>query len=113
MKDSLDNVGPMGLQWNRRDFVRTTLAVGAAGLAGGCTDRDAGEAAAALPEQMGPEAMAAEVEAKLQDNIFTRLLNVQPHLPGHGYGTNVGGCRMPDEVIAGDAGSQRILRANG
>ena len=99
MKDSLDEVGPTGLQWNRRDFVRTTLAVGAAGLASGCTDLDTADAAAALPEQVGPEAMAAEVEAKLQDNIFTRLLNVQPHLPGHGHATNLSGSRMPDEVI--------------
>jgi L-seryl-tRNA(Ser) seleniumtransferase len=33
------------------------------------------------------------------DNIYTRLLGVKPHLPGHEHTTVVGGCRMPAEVL--------------
>lgn len=33
------------------------------------------------------------------DSIYTRLLGVQPHLPGHGHTTIYGGSRMPPEVM--------------
>jgi L-seryl-tRNA(Ser) seleniumtransferase len=33
------------------------------------------------------------------DSIYTRLLGVRPHLPGHGHTTVVGGSRMPPEVM--------------
>ena len=99
MNESPDGLGLSQLKWNRRDFFRTTLAAGAVGMASGCAPEDTAETAAGVGEPAAgsePE----EIEAKLQDNVYTRLLNVQPHVPAHGYGTNSGGCRMPDEVIA-------------
>ncbi len=33
------------------------------------------------------------------DNVYTRLLGVKPHLPGHDHETSLGGSRMPAEVI--------------
>lgn len=33
------------------------------------------------------------------DNVYTRLLGVKPHLPGHEHTTVVGGSRMPGEVL--------------
>ncbi len=34
-----------------------------------------------------------------QESIYTRLLGVRPHLPGHGHTTVYGGSRMPPEVL--------------
>ena len=100
MKKSTDKLRLSELKWNRRDFFRTTLAAGAVGLTSGCVDPDTGETAAAPGGQVGPQATPEEIERKLQDNVYTRLLGVQPHVPAHSYPTNSGGCRMPDEVIA-------------
>ena len=74
---------------SRRQF----LGVGVAGVA---------SAGAAQSRQMGDvEAMVADLERRLEaDNVYTRLLGVRPHLPGHGTGTRLGGCRMPAEVVA-------------
>lgn len=33
------------------------------------------------------------------DNVYTQLLGVKPHLPGHEHTTVVGGSRMPPEVM--------------
>ncbi|HAK55133.1 MAG TPA: hypothetical protein DCP38_06570, partial [Acidobacteria bacterium] len=61
---------------SRRQF----LGVGVAGVA---------SAGAAQSRQMGDvEAMVADLERRLEaDNVYTRLLGVRPHLPGHGTGT--------------------------
>lgn len=37
--------------------------------------------------------------SSLEDNIYTRLLGVRPHLGAHEHITTMGGCRMPPEVI--------------
>ena len=37
--------------------------------------------------------------ADAADSIYTRLLGVRPHLPGHGHTTVYGGSRMPPEVM--------------
>ena len=100
MNESTDELELSKLKWDRRDFFRTTLAAGAAGLASGCGGPDAGETAAAVGRQVDSEALPEEIESRLQDNVYTRLLGVKPHVPAHSYTTNSGGCRMPDEVIA-------------
>jgi len=55
---------------------------------------------AEAPRTASVEATIADIERRIEsDNIYTRLLGVRPHLPGHGHGTRLGGCRMPAEVI--------------
>ncbi|HEY7700180.1 MAG TPA: hypothetical protein VIE88_17270, partial [Vicinamibacteria bacterium] len=70
----------------RREFLRSSLA---APLAGALS-------AAMLPtEKRTPESVAAE----LQDNVYTRLLGVRPHIGAHEHISRLSGSRMPEEVI--------------
>jgi L-seryl-tRNA(Ser) seleniumtransferase len=46
-------------------------------------------------EKRTPESVAAE----LQDNVYTRLLGVRPHIGAHEHISRLSGSRMPEEVI--------------
>ena len=56
---------------------------------------------AGLASLLHPRAARANAwkASTYSDNIYTRLLGVKPHLPGHDHSTSVGGSRMPAEVI--------------
>ena len=41
----------------------------------------------------------ANTRASLEDNIYTRLLGVRPHLGAHEHISRLGGSRMPPEVM--------------
>jgi L-seryl-tRNA(Ser) seleniumtransferase len=43
-----------------------------------------------------PESVAAELE----DNVYTRVLGVRPHIGAHEHISRLSGSRMPDEVVA-------------
>src|SRR5262245_48110857 len=62
----------------RREFLRTSLA---APLAGAVTATTAGK----TPD--------------LEDNVYTRLLGVRPHIGAHEHISRLSGSRMPDEVM--------------
>ncbi len=47
----------------------------------------------------GAPTSAAPLKRDYDDCIYTRLLGVRPHLPGHEHTTFVGGSRMPQEVL--------------
>jgi L-seryl-tRNA(Ser) seleniumtransferase len=71
---------------NRRKFLRTSLAAPLAGAV----------SAARLPtEERTPDSVAAELE----NNIYTRLLGVRPHIGAHEHISRLSGSRMPEEVI--------------
>ncbi len=81
---------------SRREFVGAALA----GAAAACAQPEVG-GETTESEAPNAEALAADIEHKLEsDNIYVRLLGLKPHLPAHGHATKLGGCRMPDEVIA-------------
>jgi L-seryl-tRNA(Ser) seleniumtransferase len=70
---------------NRRKFLRTSLAAPLAGAV----------SAARLPTERTPDSVAAELE----NNIYTRLLGVRPHIGAHEHISRLSGSRMPEEVI--------------
>ncbi len=74
---------------SRRAFIGTSLLTG---LISACS-RNGG--APARTVSADPE----EIMSNLNDNIYTQLLGVQPHLPTHDHITRYGGSRMPTEVI--------------
>ena len=79
--------------WSRRDFFGAGAGM-FAGLAAGCAQR--------RPTTAEPASTArptAAVARRYADNIYTRLLDVTPHLPAHDHITASGGSRMPSEVI--------------
>ncbi len=86
--------------FSRRDFITTSAAVVALTASSGCTGPSG--------SQVGQAATggAANTEVSLEDNIYTRLLGVRPHLGAHEHITTLGGCRMPPEVM------QAMLEAN-
>ena len=67
---------------SRRQFVASGAASVAATASSGC----------AMPW--------TAARASLDDNIYTQLLGVRPHLGAHEHITTLGGCRMPDEVMS-------------
>ena len=78
-------------QWSRRQFIGASVGAGLAATS--CRQSEA-------PGDLSVEATVADIERRLEsDNIYTRLLGVRPHIPGHGTGTRLGGCRMPAEVF--------------
>jgi len=81
---------------SRRAFIGTSLLTG---LISACS-RNGGTPSRTISAD--PE----EVLADLNDNIYTRLLGVQPHVPTHDHITSLGGSRMPEEVI------QAMIEAN-
>ncbi|MEE3104128.1 uncharacterized protein METZ01_LOCUS12725 [marine metagenome] len=79
---------------SRRQFIGAAVT---AGLASACVSQETGSENAVEPNL---EARTATIELQVEhDNIYTRLLGVKAHLPGHGNGTALGGSRMPVEVI--------------
>ena len=98
--NSLDPSNPLDLSHpglSRRQFIGATVAFGVVASACGGTSTETEAESTAAPN---PEALAAEIERKVeQENIYTRLLGVKAHLPGHGHATALGGSRMPAEVI--------------
>ncbi len=78
----------------RRQFLGTGTAAGLGALTTtGCATQS-GETASALG--YGGRANTA---ADLEDNIYTRLLGVRPHIGAHEHITTMGGSRMPPEVL--------------
>lgn len=71
----------------RRQFLGSTLALGAS---------------ASFPAQDTPD----EVVTSLEDNIYTRLLGVRPHIGAHEHISRLSGSRMTPEVM------QAMLQAN-
>jgi L-seryl-tRNA(Ser) seleniumtransferase len=81
---------------SRRRFVGAAAAT-AAGLA------SLGTEAAPAAAQAGPPAPTGGVPnsaGSLEDNVYTRLLGVRPHLGAHEHISRLGGGRMPPEVLA-------------
>ncbi len=76
---------------SRREFFGATLL---GGVAGACASRGS----AAPARMLNAEAAAAASQA-LNDNIYTRMLGLQPHLPAFDHITRWGGSRMPAEVM--------------
>jgi L-seryl-tRNA(Ser) seleniumtransferase len=54
----------------------------------------------------GPSVEVPNTRSSLEDNIYTRLLGVRPHLGAHEHITTLGGCRIPREVM------EAMLEAN-
>jgi L-seryl-tRNA(Ser) seleniumtransferase len=70
----------------RREFLRTTLAAPVAGAV---------SATGIEATERTPESVAAELE----DNVYTRVLGVKPHIGAHEHISRLSGSRMPDEVV--------------
>lgn len=70
----------------RREFLQSSLAAPFAGALTPATF-EAGERT--------PETVAAELE----DNVYTRVLGVRPHIGAHEHISRLSGSRMPDEVV--------------
>ncbi len=83
---------PVARRLSRREFFGSALL---AGLTGSCATRGA---VATTPASTGPTAVAAGAPG-LGDNIYARLLGIEPHLPAFDHITRLGGSRMPDEVM--------------
>ena len=98
MRESEKQVSNIGNQLNRRQFFGLGL-FGA--LASGCATRGATLSGGTR----GAEA-AVVVKQALDDNIYTRMLGLKPHLPAMDHITYLGGSRMPSEVM------QAMLEAN-
>ncbi|MCH7474941.1 MAG: aminotransferase class V-fold PLP-dependent enzyme [Gemmatimonadetes bacterium] len=99
--DAYEDV-PRGLE--RREFLSAGAgaAVGLAGAVGlACRPPDAPRRNPVSTFGGGPN-----TEASLDDNIYTRLLGVRPHLGAHEHITTLGGCRMPPEIM------QAMVEAN-
>lgn len=87
---------------NRRGFLKIGALAGVAGVAaancsgmnGSGSDAGGGESAVAGAAS-DPEAVAAD----LQQNVYTRLLGVRPHIGAHSHLSSMGGSRMPEEVM--------------
>lgn len=99
---------------DRRTFIKLSALAGAAGaVASGCSGAGEtggpGESAGGAdgPEGLGgdPEALAAGLE----DNVYTRLLGVRPHIGAHSYLSSMGGSRMPPEVMDAMAEANRFF----
>ena len=79
----------------RRKFLGTGAAAGVAGALGttGCAGSSIG-----MASDLGYGGHA-NTAAGLEDNIYTRLLGVRPHIGAHEHITTMGGSRMPPEVM--------------
>jgi len=92
---------------NRREFIGTAAVAGFA-IGGGAEPPTAALAAPATPSApFAPSAPsapprppgAANTAGSLADNVYTRLLNVRPHLGAHEHISRLGGGRMSREVL--------------
>ena len=92
------------LQLNRRTFLTIGAIAGAAGIAAaGCNGMGgmSGDSGAAPGGPGGPGGPADPdaVAADLQDNVYTRMLGIRPHVGAHSHLSSMGGSRMPPEVM--------------
>jgi L-seryl-tRNA(Ser) seleniumtransferase len=76
--------------WSRRHFLAASVG-GSAGAALGPPVQ--------LSDPPRRPADATEIEARLRNNIYTRLLGVRPHLGAHEHISRLSGSRMPPEVV--------------
>jgi len=74
--------------WSRREFIGASLL---AGLASACGVNNPDSVTTATSEDIAKNLAG--------DNIYTRLLGVEPHVPTHDHITRYGGSRMPEEVL--------------
>lgn len=82
------------LSWNRREFLATGATAGVASImASGCAKAGAPETPAVRSSD--PEVIATN----LQDNVYTQLLGVRPHIGAHEHLSSLSGSRMPPEVM--------------
>ena len=86
---------------DRRSFLGAGAAGLAGSLAGGCAMTERRRAPGQIVGTGGPN-----TDGNLQDNIYTRLLGIRPHLGAHEHISTMGGSRMPAEVI------QALVEAN-
>ena len=97
---------------NRRGFLKIGALAGVAGVAaancsgmnGSGSDAGGGESPVAGAAS-DPEAVAAD----LQQNVYTRLLGVRPHIGAHSHLSSMGGSRMPEEVMEAMTGANRFF----
>ena len=78
----------------RRAFLGAGTAAGLAGAVGAGCDAEFSDSVG--PLGYGGRPNTAE---RLEDNIYTRLLGVRPHIGAHEHITTMGGSRMPPEVL--------------
>ncbi len=78
---------------DRREFV-SAAALASAGLAS-AAGFGVATACAATPAAAGPN-----TKQTLDDNIYTRMLGVRPHLPAHDHVSKLGGGQMAPDVFA-------------
>ena len=81
-------------KWSRREILGAGAGVLAA-VGSGCATRSQTSTVSA---DLEPRA-AAGVAERYSENVYTRLLGVEPHLPACDHITAAGGSRMPREVI--------------
>lgn len=86
----------MSQRIGRRQFLGTTLALGASTSA---------SALGAMSAQETPD----EVAYDLQNNIYTRLLGVRPHLGAHEHISRLSGSRMTEETMDAMAEANRFF----
>jgi len=79
---------------SRRDFIAASAAALAVTATSGCTGPAGSQA-----DSAGSASGLPNTALSLEDNIYTRLLGVRPHLGAHEHITTLGGCRMPPEVM--------------
>ncbi len=95
---------------NRRTFLTISAIAGAAGIAAtGCNGMSgmSGDSGAA-PADAGPSDPES-VAADLQDNVYTRMLGVRPHVGAHSHLSSMGGSRMPPEVMEAMTSANRFF----
>ena len=108
MKDGMivENVGTeeetQSPRLNRRNFLKVSALAGVAGVAavncgemGGQGDGGVNGEGALAGASSDPDAVAAD----LQDNVYTRMLGIRPHVGAHSHLSSMGGSRMPPEVM--------------
>ncbi len=91
-------IGKIVSSWSRRRF----LGAGIAGTLASWTRTAAGQSTS----RATVGTTASDLESRYRDNIYTRLLGVRPHLPAHEHISDLGGSRMPAEVM------EAIVEAN-
>jgi L-seryl-tRNA(Ser) seleniumtransferase len=85
----------------RRQFLGTSAAASAALVSLGAAEDAAGQSASAAP--------SPPKTGSLDDNVYTRLLGVRPHLGAHEHISRLGGGRMPSEVVTAMAEANEYM----
>ena len=83
---------------DRREFLGSA-ALASAGLAGAGLVAATGCSISEMPNAAVRTSGAANTQRDLENNIYTRLLGVRPHLGAHEHVSRLGGGRMPPEVL--------------